>query len=568
MVRPVYRRVRLSQEPSRPLPPPTGDGAACDVAAGGAAPPRPAPRSARAARRHVGIGARPRRFAHAERLTRDTSLIRKVRETRRRRRHGFPVDRRHRRRREHGARVGIVAAARPVRPAVVVAHVDRAEQPVHVAEKRRVVHLARHPLVALELLLRLRPQLRREVDEIVFGERVAAVHQRGRRVRLRGRVPLSRDIALRHRLLFDRPDRLPRDAVEDIQPRLLARHGDDLARLPVDGDVREERRRRHVEVPDRVVHELKVPLALSGREIDAHQALGKQVGPGTFAAVVVRRRRLDRQVHEPEILVDRNLRPHADVAVDRPRVVEPRVVAELAGPGNRVERPQDLPRAHIVGAGHALGVVVGRDRHALFHRGADEDHVLRDDGSRVETDFSGLEIDLLAVAEHDADLHVDDAVLAERAHGLPGLRVERDEAISRRDVDDAIVAFAVAPVREPAARELTGRRRAARAFGVAVNPEQLAGGRVERDHGPAGAGGRVQHALDHQRRPFELVLRARAEAVGLEAPGHLEVVEVLPVDLIERRIPAAADIARVARPLAGLRRVRRARRLAGEIARR
>ena len=49
--------------------------------------------------------------------------------------------------------------------------------------------------------------------------------------------------------------------------------------------------------------------------------------------------------------------------------------------------------------------------------------------------------------------------------------------------------------------------------------------------------GRVQHALDHERRPFELVLGERAEVVGLEAPGDFQLAEVGGVDLIQRRVP-------------------------------
>ena len=115
-----------------------------------------------------------------------------------------------------------------------------------------------------------------------------------------------------------------------------------LIGLPFDVDVGEQRRGRHVVVPDRVMHDLEVPLALAGLQIDADEAVAEQVVAGTMAAVEIRCRILDRQIHEAELFVDRDLRPDAGVAVDRPRFLFPRVVAELAGPRNRVERPQQL----------------------------------------------------------------------------------------------------------------------------------------------------------------------------------------------------------------------------------
>ena len=121
-----------------------------------------------------------------------------------------------------------------------------------------------------------------------------------------------------------------------------------------------------------------------------------------------------------------------------------------------------------------------------------------------------------------------------------------------RDVDDAVVTLAVGPVGEAAARELARRVDGARAFLLGVHPDHLAGLAVERDHRAARAAGRVDDALDHQRRAFELELGTRAEVVGLEAPGDFELVEVAAVDLIERGVARALDVGGVVRPLAVL----------------
>src|SRR6266850_156504 len=103
-----------------------------------------------------------------------------------------------------------------------------------------------------------------------------------------------------------------------------------------------------------MMRELEVPLPLSGFQVDADQRFGEQIVAGPMAAVVVGRRRLDRQVHEPELLVDGDLRPDADVAVGRPRFAFPRVVAELTRPRNRVELPELLPGARVERAREAL----------------------------------------------------------------------------------------------------------------------------------------------------------------------------------------------------------------------
>src|SRR5207253_9946513 len=52
---------------------------------------------------------------------------------------------------------------------------------------------------------------------------------------------------------------------------------------------------------------------------------------------------------------------------------------------------------------------------------------------------------------------------------------------------------------------------------------------------------RVQNAVYHQRRSFELVLRAVAEVVRLDAPGDFEVAEIGGVDLIQRPVSSPCE---------------------------
>ena len=219
----------------------------------------------------------------------------------------------------------------------------------------------------------------------------------------------------------------------------------------------------------------------AGLQVDRDEALGVEVVAGAVAAVLVDGRRFDRQIDDAGFGVGGDLRPHADVAGPVPRSVFPRLVTGLAGAGHRVEAPDLLAGAGVEGAHEALDVGAVEIAQALEHRGADDDHVVDDGRRRVQPDFTLLEIDLdlLAVlADHHADLHVDDAVLAEAFDRLAGLGVERDQLIAGGHIDDAIVALAVGPVREAAAGELA-RSPAAGALALiqAVDPLQLAGAR-------------------------------------------------------------------------------------------
>src|ERR1700736_1991437 len=96
-----------------------------------------------------------------------------------------------------------------------------------------------------------------------------------------------------------------------------------------------------------MVHELEVPLPQPGLEIDADEGVAKQIVPRPRSAVEVRRGILDRQVDQAEILIHRDLRPHAGVPVDCPGIALPALVAELAGPWNRVEGPEQFSRAGV-----------------------------------------------------------------------------------------------------------------------------------------------------------------------------------------------------------------------------
>src|SRR5262249_47425920 len=159
-------------------------------------------------------------------------------------------------------------------------------------------------------------------------------------------------------------------------------------------------------------------------------------------------------------------------------------VAELAEPGDGVEDPEALAGAHVVAADVALDVRLAARNAAGAVRGTDDDDVVADHRGGMKADFTSDRVDLLIVLR----LQIDDAVDAEPGNGIAVLRVERDEAIAGRDVEDSLFAT-VGPVREAATREHPGRTRAARSLDLTVHPQQLTGGRVERHDGSASASG-------------------------------------------------------------------------------
>ena len=216
------------------------------------------------------------------------------------------------------------------------------------------------------------------------------------------------------------------------------------------------------------------------------------------------------------------------------------------GMRNGVEDPQPLAGARVVGADETLGVGAASRRGAGAMRGADEDDVLGDDRRAVPGDLALDRVELLV----GVLLQVDDAVDAEVLERLAGFRVEADELVADGDVEDALVALAVGPVADAAARQSARRPLRARAFLETMHPQQLAGGGVERHRIAMLAGGGIEHAVDHQRRGLQVEVRTRAEVVGAESPGDLQRLEIRGGDLVERRVAGGAQIAGPRPPLA------------------
>ena len=98
--------------------------------------------------------------------------------------------------------------------------------------------------------------------------------------------------------------------------------------------------------------------------------------------------------------------------------------------------------------------------------GADDDHIAGHDRCGVQPDLAGCQVDLLVVVT----LEVDHPVDAELRHRPTGLRVERNQTVARRHVDDAFL-LAIGPVCKATPRELAWRCFASGTFIKLVHPQ-------------------------------------------------------------------------------------------------
>ena len=175
---------------------------------------------------------------------------------------------------------------------------------------------------------------------------------------------------------------------------------------------------------------------------------------------------------------------------------------------------------------------------------ADHHHTVHDAGRGMEADIGGFGVKLLI----EVELQIDRPTLAEIRDEAPRLRIQRDQAIADRHIQDAFL-DAVGPIAEPAAGQLARRIRGTRAFLLPVEPQQFAGLRIQGHHASPGAGGGVKHSIGDQRRSLQIVFRRRAERSGPEPPGDFQIAEIPGVYLIERGVAGIGQVVRIMEPV-------------------
>ena len=205
--------------------------------------------------------------------------------------------------------------------------------------------------------------------------------------------------------------------------------------------------------PRSVVHELEVPLALAGLQVDGDEALARR-----GCCPDDGRRRSQRSAFRPAdseagVFVDADLRPHAGVAVQRPRIVLPGVVAEFAGPRDRVEASRAACRCGRRTRGPGPWCCCASSTVMPFsERRADDDQCRRRrsawSGGRSRR--SPRSIWLVGCRRPRLPSDRRRRRCRTPRSAAPVLRVQRDQPVAGRDVQDAVVALAVGPVGDAA----------------------------------------------------------------------------------------------------------------------
>ena len=216
-----------------------------------------------------------------------------------------------------------------------------------------------------------------------------------------------------------------------------------------------------------------------------------------------------------------------------------------------MENPQPLARLHVEAAHVALRVA-HRLRDMARSMGRADDHdVARDERRGIQAELRGDGIEILIVVL----LQIHDAGTAEGRNRHAGPGVQRDHPVAGRHVNDALIrSVSARPVGDAPARAGARGVLAADAFVLGVHPEQLPGRGIERHDSTPGARRGVEHAADHQRCRRIQVVGPRPERIRIEPPGDLQLRKILPVDLVERRVARAGEVAAVRRPFDGRRR--------------
>ena len=98
---------------------------------------------------------------------------------------------------------------------------------------------------------------------------------------------LAWNVGLRHLSFFDRPQRLARHAVEDVEETRLPSHRDGVHALAVAAHLDQLRRSGVVVIPEVVMDDLIVPEPLASPRVQREQTIAEQVAPNAIGAIEV-----------------------------------------------------------------------------------------------------------------------------------------------------------------------------------------------------------------------------------------------------------------------------------------
>ena len=308
-----------------------------------------------------------------------------------------------------------------------------------------------------------------------------------------------------------RDQRLPGGPVDGVEEAVTVGDHHHLARLSVDWHLAENRDVRRVPIPGVVGGELVVPAHLSRVGVERQQGIAVEVVAEPDITVEIWTGVSGSIEHEVRVRIVGAGRPHAGAG--RGADVRPGVPSWFPRPRNGHRPPDALAGLHVVG--------VDETGNQVLPAGDTDDELVLDDERCDRRGVAFLVLDDLGVPQHGA-----------------GARVQRDDVGVERGHEEAVAENAKAPVDRPAAHAHVRRELAA------IAPERPTGSRVDRPRQVVLARD-VEHAVDHQRRRFELA----AAGVGLERPLVHQTVDVLRRELRQRAMPSPVVLAAEHQPL-------------------
>src|SRR5262249_5662701 len=146
---------------------------------------------------------------------------------------------------------------------------------------------------------------------------------------------------------------------------------DDIDHLAVVADRQQLWRIGGIVIPEIVMHELEVPEALAGAQVEREQRIAEESLAFAIGAVEIIGRRAEREVADAALFVDRDFTPRVHAADVRPRIPGPSVVAELPGMRDGVKLPYQFACDDVVRT-----QIARRRTVALAGRGTHDDRVL------------------------------------------------------------------------------------------------------------------------------------------------------------------------------------------------
>ena len=75
----------------------------------------------------------------------------------------------------------------------------------------------------------------------------------------------------------------------------------------------------------------------------------------------------------------------------------------------------------------------------------------------MHADLSGLEVDLLVIPSHCAELEVDNATRPERLNQCSGLCIQLNQSITGRHIHNSLITSTIRPIRNATSRKLPRR---------------------------------------------------------------------------------------------------------------